>query len=92
MPTKFDIKAVAFDGSSVNRYLKPLPCGGTPCFDDDSGMSYRCDICGAVVGSMGMPKYCYEAWQKEKERKEIWEKLSKKGPGLKPDNTWSDLS
>lgn len=35
----------------------PLPCGGTAYWDESSGISYRCE-CGAVVGSIGMPKYC----------------------------------
>jgi hypothetical protein len=32
-----------------------LPCGGTAYFETDSGMSFRCDSCFSVVGSMGMP-------------------------------------
>ena len=35
-----------------------LPCGGVAYFDYESGNSYRCNHCGAVVGSMGMPKHC----------------------------------
>ena len=37
-----------------------LPCGSTAYFDHDSGISYRCDTCFAVVGSIGMPRSCKE--------------------------------
>lgn len=46
-----------------------LPCGGVAFFDEDSGISYRCETCGAVVGSVGQPQHCkdeakkYEAWK-----------------------------
>ena len=33
-----------------------LPCGGRAYWDDASGISYRCETCGAVVGSVGMPR------------------------------------
>ena len=42
-----------------------LPCGGTAHFDVSSGISYRCE-CGAVVGSIGMPRSCKEEFDKEK--------------------------
>lgn len=35
-----------------------LPCGGTAYFDESSGISYRCEDCMAVVGSIGMPRKC----------------------------------
>lgn len=35
-----------------------LPCGGTAYFDVGSGISYRCEDCGAVVGSIGQPREC----------------------------------
>jgi hypothetical protein len=40
--------------------MKPmhLPCGGTAYFDYASGISYRCETCYAVVGSIGMPQAC----------------------------------
>jgi hypothetical protein len=38
-----------------------LPCGGVAYFDQDSGISYRCETCFAVVGSVGQPKSCREA-------------------------------
>lgn len=41
-----------------------LPCGGTAYFDEDSGISYRCEVCGAVVGSIGQPDKCKEAERK----------------------------
>jgi len=37
-----------------------LPCGGVARFDFDSGISYRCQDCGAVVGSVGQPRKCRE--------------------------------
>ena len=60
------------------RYeLRPmhLPCGGTAYFDVDSGISYRCDTCNAVVGSIGMPGSCKDEAQKY----DNWEKLGGKG-------------
>ena len=45
-----------------------LPCGGTAYFDEGSGIAYRCE-CGAVVGSVGMPKACREEadkWEVQK--------------------------
>ena len=41
----------------------PLPCGGTAYWDESSGISYRCE-CGAVVGSIGMPKHCQDEAEK----------------------------
>jgi hypothetical protein len=35
-----------------------LPCGGVAQFDHSSGISYRCEDCMAVVGSVGMPRAC----------------------------------
>ena len=54
------------------KVFKPqhLPCGGTAYFDFGSGISYRCETCGAVVGSIGQPRECseeakkYEAYEK----------------------------
>ena len=41
-----------------------LPCGGTAQFDVGSGIGYRCEHCGAVVGSVGQPRECKEEAQK----------------------------
>jgi hypothetical protein len=41
-----------------------LPCGGVAEFDHSSGISYRCEMCGAVVGSMGQPRSCQEEAKK----------------------------
>jgi hypothetical protein len=38
--------------------LMYLPCGGKAQFDESSGISYRCDTCMTVVGSIGMPREC----------------------------------
>ena len=52
-----------------------LPCGGTAYWDEGSGISYRCEDCGAVVGSIGMPKSCKE----EAEKWQAWEAIGGKG-------------
>lgn len=41
-----------------------IPCGATAVFDESSGISYRCEHCGAVVGSIGQPRECREAAEK----------------------------
>lgn len=53
----------------------PLPCGGTAYFDESSGISYRCEDCMAVVGSIGMPQSCKDAAEKYSN----WEKMGGKG-------------
>jgi hypothetical protein len=52
-----------------------LPCGGTAFFDQDSGISYRCWDCMAVVGSIGQPQSCKDAVQKY----DNWQRLGGKG-------------
>ena len=52
-----------------------LPCGGTAYFDEASGISYRCEDCGAVVGSIGQPRECVE----EAKKYDNWEKLGGEG-------------
>ena len=52
-----------------------IPCGATAVFDESSGISYRCEHCFAVVGSMGQPRECKE----EAEKYELMEKLGGKG-------------
>lgn len=47
-----------------------LPCGGVANFDHSSGISYRCEECMAVVGSIGQPQRCKDEdqfWQGWKE-------------------------
>ena len=48
------------------EFYKPIymPCGGTAYFDHSSGISYRCDTCFAVLGSIGMPQECREIYRK----------------------------
>ena len=41
-----------------------LPCGTVAMFDHDSGMSYRCTECFAVVGSIGQPRRCQDKAEK----------------------------
>jgi len=42
-----------------------LLCGSTASFDDGSGCAHRCDNCGAVVGSVGMPRRCKDLYDME---------------------------
>lgn len=50
----------AIDGSFAQDSLPTLACGGTPLFDHGSGISYRCDTCNAVIGSIAQPSRCVE--------------------------------
>lgn len=43
-----------------------LLCGSIASFDFDSGISYRCNTCFAVVGSVGMPRNCKDLYDMEK--------------------------
>ena len=52
-----------------------LPCGGVAYFDESSGISYRCEHCMAVVGSIGMPSEC----KREMDKWDLIEKLGGKG-------------
>lgn len=52
-----------------------LACGATACFDHESGISYRCMDCFAVIGSVGMPQRCKDEEQKWKN----WESLGGEG-------------
>lgn len=52
--------AIAFDGSYALDSLPRMSCGGTPLFDNGSGYGYRCNTCGAVIGSIGQPRNCVE--------------------------------
>jgi hypothetical protein len=45
---------------NVKYQTMHLPCGGVAEFDHSSGISYRCEMCNAVVGSMGQPRSCRE--------------------------------
>jgi hypothetical protein len=42
-----------------------LLCGSIAHFDTQSGISYRCDTCMAVVGSIAMPRECKELYDME---------------------------
>lgn len=37
------------------------PCGVPAYFDRSSGCGYRCSLCFAVLGSVGIPRACEEA-------------------------------
>lgn len=43
-----------------------LACGSSAYFDQSSGISYRCEDCMAVVGSIGMPQRCKDEESKWK--------------------------
>ena len=61
------------DGIKYNKMH--LPCGGAAYFDEDSGISFRCELCGAVVGSIGQPQSCKD----EAAKYDNWAKLGGKG-------------
>lgn len=67
--------------NSIDDYEFPIAesvtllCGATAHFDYGSGIGYRCDDCGAVVHSVGMPRECKELY----EMREVVERL-KGGP------------
>ena len=65
-----------------------LPCGGVAYFDEDSGISYRCEMCGCVVGSVGQPQHCKDEMQKW----DNWKKLGGKGwdYNLEPEEHYYD--
>ena len=52
-----------------------LPCGGVAGWDESSGISYRCEDCGAVVGSIGQPQRCKD----EMKKWDAWEALGGQG-------------
>lgn len=37
-----------------------MPCGGVPYPDYGAGYGYRCDLCNAVIGSVGQSDKCKE--------------------------------
>ena len=58
----------------TNRHYPPtrthippieLLCGSSASFDVSSEYAHRCDNCGAVVGSVGMPSRCKELYDME---------------------------
>jgi len=61
------------DGIAYDFLL--LPCGSKAYFDEDSGISYRCELCGAVVGSIGQPQGCKD----EMDKWDNWARLGGKG-------------
>jgi hypothetical protein len=52
---------------SAPSHIPPIEllCGSTASFDDGSGCAHRCDNCGAVVGSVGMPRRCKDLYDME---------------------------
>lgn len=40
-------------------------CGNTAYFDWSSGCAHRCEECGAVIGSVGMPRECKALYEME---------------------------
>lgn len=50
---------ISFDGTArVPETLPRLPCGGLPRWDYASGYAYRCEDCGAIIGSIGQSDEC----------------------------------
>lgn len=40
---------------------KKMPCGNTATIEDSGSYpAYRCNLCSAIEGSIGMPKDCSE--------------------------------
>ncbi len=66
--------------------LIALPCGGIAHLDEDSGISYRCGHCGAVVGSVGMPKPCKD----EMKKWENWQEMGGKGWNYRVSDNYMD--
>ena len=50
------------DGQIMHLPPVETACGTTASFDDGSGYGYRCDSCGAVIGSIGMPRRCKDLY------------------------------
>ena len=65
----------AFDGTPVPDLGEQLPCGEVPRWDYESASGYRCEYCGAMVGSIGMPKRCREMMEEERERELVIETM-----------------
>ena len=59
------------DGEKIPLYVTAA-CGAVAEFDDGAGYGYRCTECGAVLGSVGMPRRCKD----EEDKLKIWEILS----------------
>ena len=53
------------EGQPVPKPIE-LPCGNIGIFDKSSGIGYRCNGCFAVIGSIGMPRECYEMMENKK--------------------------
>ena len=64
------------DGARVPAVLDRMACGGVPYFDVDSGCAYRCDTCGAVLGSIAQSPTCIEMNDDEENRKTEWKMLA----------------
>lgn len=64
------------DRNPVVDSNKPIEllCGAIAYFDTASGISYRCETCGMVVGSIGMPRECRTLYDME----EVVDKLKGK--------------
>ena len=62
-----------YDRSIPHTYN--VACGATAIFDYESGISYRCQSCGAVVGSIGMPRECKQLEDEAEIARRAWEIL-----------------
>lgn len=76
-----DAKSIIENSDEFKQYakqsasaFKPIvtECGNIAVFDIESGISYRCTACFAVVGSIGMPVDCRTVY----EQAEMWRRLN----------------
>lgn len=52
--------------------MMSLPCGGVAYYEEESTChSYRCNYCLAVVGSVGVPRYCKDEAEKWAVQKDL---------------------
>lgn len=72
--TELEVRAEVDSGGVVFKPIS-LPCGGTAFLDHNSGIGYRCEDCGCMVGSIGQPKECVE----ERNKWDQWKALGGKG-------------
>ena len=48
-----------YDDNLVDKHdPMSLPCGSVAYYDENSGIAFRCENCGAVVGSIAQPQRC----------------------------------
>lgn len=53
-----------------------LPCGSQSRWDHGAGYGYRCDDCGAVIGSISMPRSCAILYKQAEEMNQVVDRLN----------------